>query len=162
MIANKLLLHSTVAISTHFCITNYEFIEPAVSCCLAHTLSVREVWDSNPGSVKWTQCRHRCDVNRTCVAQALSRGDAPPLVTRSGLLIGNPDLGAEIIRAPPVPKFNSLKEKVLTSRRRSLEMARAAKRPANEPLTGLFTGPLEEYLEKCIGEKRPESQPEQD
>ena len=31
-----------------------------------------------------------------------------------------------------------------------VEMARAAKRPANEPLTGLFTGPLTARFYLCL------------
>ena len=42
MIADELLMHRTVAITTHFCITHYKFIKSAVSCCLALMLSVRE------------------------------------------------------------------------------------------------------------------------
>ena len=45
------------------------------------TLSVREVWGSIPGPVKSTQCRQRfatvATFLRSCVAQALSRGDGP-------------------------------------------------------------------------------------
>ena len=45
------------------------------------TLSVREVWGSIPGPVKSAQCRQRlatvATFLRSCVAQALSRGDGP-------------------------------------------------------------------------------------
>ena len=34
--------------------------------------------------------------------------------------------------------------------RRGVEMARYAKRPANEPLTGLFTGPLTARFYLCL------------
>ena len=55
--------------------------EPAVSSVAKHTLSVREVWGSIPGPVKSSQCRQRfatvATILRSCVAQALSRGDGP-------------------------------------------------------------------------------------
>ena len=55
--------------------------EPAVSSVAKRTLSVREVWGSIPGPVKSTQCRQRlatvATFLRSCVAQALSRGDGP-------------------------------------------------------------------------------------
>ena len=35
-------------------------------------------------------------------------------------------------------------------KRNVIEMARAAKRPANEPLTGLFTGPLLARFYRCL------------
>ena len=45
------------------------------------TLSVREVWGSIPGPVKSAQCRQRLATAatflRSCVVQALSRGDGP-------------------------------------------------------------------------------------
>ena len=54
---------------------------PAVSSVAKRTLSVREVWGSIPGPVKSTQCRQRlatvATILRSCVAQALSRGDGP-------------------------------------------------------------------------------------
>ena len=53
---------------------------PAVSSVVKRTLSVREVWGSIPGPAKSTQCRQRlatvATFLRSCVAQALSRGDA--------------------------------------------------------------------------------------
>ena len=55
--------------------------QPAVSSVAKRTLSVREVWGSIPGPVKSTQCRQRlatvATFLRSCVAQALSRGDGP-------------------------------------------------------------------------------------
>ena len=52
-----------------------------VSSVAKRTLSVREVWASIPGPVKSTQCRQRlatvATIIRSCVAQALSRGDGP-------------------------------------------------------------------------------------
>ena len=55
--------------------------EPAVSSVAKRTLSVREVWGSIPGPVKSTQCRQRlatvATFLRSCVAQALSRGNGP-------------------------------------------------------------------------------------
>ena len=52
---------------------------PAVSSVAKRTLSVREVWGSTPGPVKSTQCRQQlatvATFLRSCVAQALSRGD---------------------------------------------------------------------------------------
>ena len=60
---------------------NYVQAEPAVSSVAKRTLSVREVWGSIPGPVKSTQCRQRLAIVatllRSCVAQALSRGDGP-------------------------------------------------------------------------------------
>ena len=54
---------------------------PAVSSVAKRTLSVREVWGSIPGPVKSTQCRQRlatvATFLRSCVAQALSRGNGP-------------------------------------------------------------------------------------
>ena len=54
---------------------------PAVSSVAKRTLSVRKVWDPIPGPVKLTQCRQRlaavATFLRSCVAQALSRGDGP-------------------------------------------------------------------------------------
>ena len=54
---------------------------PAVSSVAKRTLSVREVWGSIPGPVKSAQCRQRLATAatflRSCVAQALSRGDGP-------------------------------------------------------------------------------------
>ena len=54
---------------------------PAVSSVAKRTLSVREVWGSIPGPVKSSQCRQRlatvATILRSCVAQALSRGDGP-------------------------------------------------------------------------------------
>ena len=45
------------------------------------SLSVQGVWGSIPRQVKLNIVpvtpRHRCDVFRSCVAQALSRGDTP-------------------------------------------------------------------------------------
>ena len=56
-------------------------IEPAVSSVAKRRLSVREVWGSIPGPVKSAQCRQRLATVvtflRSCVAQALSRGDGP-------------------------------------------------------------------------------------
>ena len=64
-------------------------VEPAVSSVLLavrsvakRALSVREVWGSIPGPVKSAQCRQRLAIVatfffRSCVAQALSRGDRP-------------------------------------------------------------------------------------
>ena len=53
----------------------------AVSSVAKRTLSVREVWGSIPGPVKSAQCRQRlatvATFLRSCVAQALSRGDGP-------------------------------------------------------------------------------------
>ena len=53
----------------------------AVSSVVKRTLSVREVWGSIPGPVKSAQCRQRLATAatflRSCVAQALSRGDGP-------------------------------------------------------------------------------------
>ena len=55
--------------------------QPAVSSVAKRTLKVREVWGSIPGPVKSTQCRQRlatvATFLRSCVAQALSRGDGP-------------------------------------------------------------------------------------
>ena len=55
--------------------------EPAVSSVAKLTLSVREVLGSIPGPVKSAQCRQRLATVaaflRSCVAQALSRGDGP-------------------------------------------------------------------------------------
>ena len=55
--------------------------QPAVSSVAKRTLSVREVWGSIPGPVKSAQCRQRLATAatflRSCVAQALSRGDGP-------------------------------------------------------------------------------------
>ena len=55
--------------------------QPAVSSVAKRTLSVREVWGSIPGLVKSTQCRRRlatvATFLRSCVAQALSRGNGP-------------------------------------------------------------------------------------
>ena len=55
--------------------------EPAVSSVAKRTLSVREVLGSIPGPVKSAQCRQRLATVaaflRSCVAQALSRGDGP-------------------------------------------------------------------------------------
>ena len=52
-----------------------------VSSVGKRTLSVREVWGSIPGSVKSAQCRQQLAIVatllRSCVAQALSRGDGP-------------------------------------------------------------------------------------
>ena len=52
-----------------------------VSSVAKRTLSVREVWGSIPGPVKSAQCRQRlatvATFLRSCVAQALSRGDGP-------------------------------------------------------------------------------------
>ena len=54
---------------------------PAVSSIAKRTLSVREVWGSITGPVKSTQRRQRLATVvtflRSCVAQALSRGDGP-------------------------------------------------------------------------------------
>ena len=54
---------------------------PAVSSVAKRTLSVREVWGLIPGPVKSTQCRQRlatvATFLRSCVAQALSRGNGP-------------------------------------------------------------------------------------
>ena len=54
---------------------------PAVSSVAKRTLPVREVWGSIPGPVKSAQCRQRLATVaaflRSCVAQALSRGDGP-------------------------------------------------------------------------------------
>ena len=54
---------------------------PAVSSVTKRSLSVREVWGSIPGPVKSAQCRQRlvtvATFLRSCVAQALSRGDGP-------------------------------------------------------------------------------------
>ena len=59
----------------------YAFNSPAVSSVAKRTLSVREVWGSIPGPVKSAQCRQRlatvATFLRSCVAQALSRGDGP-------------------------------------------------------------------------------------
>ena len=56
-------------------------LAPAVSSVAKRTISVREVWGSIPGPVKSTQCRQRlatvATILRSCVAQALSRGDGP-------------------------------------------------------------------------------------
>ena len=56
-------------------------LRPAVSSVVKRTLSVREVWGSIPRPVKSTQCRQRlatvATFLRSCVAQALSRGDGP-------------------------------------------------------------------------------------
>ena len=58
-----------------------EVLRPAVSSVAKRTLSVREVWGSIPGPVKSAQCRQRLATVamflRSCVAQALSRGDGP-------------------------------------------------------------------------------------
>ena len=57
------------------------FINRPVSSVAKRTLSVREVWGSIPGPVKSAQCRQRlatvATFLRSCVAQALSRGDGP-------------------------------------------------------------------------------------
>ena len=62
-------------------ITTIMLTGPAVSSVAKRTLSVREVWGSIPGPVKSTQCRQRlatvATFLRSCVAQALSRGDGP-------------------------------------------------------------------------------------
>ena len=59
----------------------FTYSEPAVSSVAKRTLSVREVWGSIPGPVKSAQCRQRlatvATFLRSCVAQALSRGDGP-------------------------------------------------------------------------------------
>ena len=59
----------------------FDFSRPAVSSVAKRTLSVREVWGSIPGPVKSAQCRQRlatvATFLRSCVAQALSRGDGP-------------------------------------------------------------------------------------
>ena len=56
-------------------------IKPAVSSVAKRTLSVRELWGSIAGPVKSAQCRQRLATVaaflRSCVAQALSRGDGP-------------------------------------------------------------------------------------
>ena len=56
-------------------------IKVTVSSVAKRTLSVREVWGSIPGPVKSAQCRQRlatvATFLRSCVAQALSRGDGP-------------------------------------------------------------------------------------
>ena len=56
-------------------------LKPAVSSVAKRTLTVREVWGSITGPVKSTQCRQRlatvATFLRSCVAQALSRGDGP-------------------------------------------------------------------------------------
>ena len=59
----------------------------------AHTLSMREIWSSNPGSVKSTQCRQRLATTatflRSCVACSPGyklRRWTPPLVTRFGVI----------------------------------------------------------------------------
>ena len=56
-------------------------LRPAVSSVAKRTLSVREVLGSIPRPVKSTQCRQRLAIVatflRSCVAQALSRGDGP-------------------------------------------------------------------------------------
>ena len=53
----------------------------AVSSVAKRSLSVRKVWGLIPGPVKLTQCRQRlatvATFLRSCVAQALSRGDGP-------------------------------------------------------------------------------------
>ena len=55
------------------------------------TLSVWEVWDSIPGPVKSALCRQRLVTAamflRSCVAQALSRGNEPLLVICFGVII---------------------------------------------------------------------------
>ena len=52
-----------------------------ISSVAKPTLSVREVWGSIAGSAKSSQCRQRLAIVatfvRSCVAQALSRGDGP-------------------------------------------------------------------------------------
>ena len=54
---------------------------PAVSSVAKHTLSVQEVLGSIPEPVKSAQCRQQLATVaaflRSCVAQALSRGDGP-------------------------------------------------------------------------------------
>ena len=54
---------------------------PAVGSVAKRTLSVWKVWGSIPGPVKSAQCRQRLAIAatflRSCVAQALSRGDGP-------------------------------------------------------------------------------------
>ena len=56
-------------------------LKPAVSSVAKRTLSVREVWGSDPGPIKSAQCRQRLATAatflRNCVSQALSRGDGP-------------------------------------------------------------------------------------
>ena len=53
----------------------------AVSSVVKRTLSVREDWGSIPVPVKSAQCRQQLATAatfvRSCVAQALSRGDGP-------------------------------------------------------------------------------------
>ena len=53
----------------------------AVSSVVKSMLSVREVWGLIPGPVKLAQCRQRlatvATFLRSCVTQALSRGDGP-------------------------------------------------------------------------------------
>ena len=62
-------------------ITAEKQIKPAVSSVAKRTRSVRKVWGLIPGPVKSTQCRQRlatvATFLRSCVAQALSRGDGP-------------------------------------------------------------------------------------
>ena len=52
-----------------------------ISSVAKRTLSVRKVWALIPGPVKSSQCRQRlatvATFVRSCVAQALSRGDGP-------------------------------------------------------------------------------------
>ena len=67
--------------ATEKILRSYVVETPAVSSVAKRTLSVREVWGSIPGPVKSAQCRQRlatvATFLRSCVAQALSRGDGP-------------------------------------------------------------------------------------
>ena len=80
------------------CFFFFFFLRPAVSSVAKRTLSVREVWGSIPGPVKSAQCRQRLATGatflRSCVAQALSRGDGPRLSLHASAQYGeyNEDL----------------------------------------------------------------------
>ena len=77
----KMLSSATAPIFRQNCFMQLKFLTPAVSSVAKRTLSVREVWGSTPGPVESTQCRQRlatvATFLRSCVAQALSRGDGP-------------------------------------------------------------------------------------
>ena len=69
---------------SHFYFVYFLILEervPVVSSVAKRSLSVREVWGSISGPVKSTQCRQGlatvATFLRSCVAQALSRGDWP-------------------------------------------------------------------------------------
>ena len=84
---------------------------PAVSSVAKRTLSVREVWGSIPGPVKSAQCRQRlatvATFLRSCVAQALSRGDGPRNSLHASAYYGeyNEDLILILVLCPKTLNF---------------------------------------------------------